>query len=92
MTKQLGNGFETSVVMTTLVKNNRDVLVKHVNQELVSTFINLIADKGPQAVFLEFLQSVARCAPPPDFGTWGKSSNSCGHPPTRPLLLQFGLA
>jgi hypothetical protein len=65
MTKQLGNGFETSTVMTTLVQNNQEVLVRHVDQALVETFIRLILDKGPQSMFLDFLRSVARFLPPP---------------------------
>jgi hypothetical protein len=61
MTKQLGNGFRTSVAMRTLVDNNLGVLVKHVNQDLIQTFIELIAAKGPQENFLNFLQAVASC-------------------------------
>jgi hypothetical protein len=61
MTRQLGNGFGVSEVMTTLVKDNRAVLERHVDQPLMRTFTTLIHEKGPQDTFLEFLCAVASC-------------------------------
>jgi hypothetical protein len=59
--RQLGYDCGASQCLEKLLTNNRSLLETAVGEDTVRVFVELIKDKGPEAIFLQFMSALCSC-------------------------------